>query len=410
MSKLRILVVEDDAVVSMGLKSTLLDLGYEALSVEVTGEKAVEKALGERPDLVLMDIRLAGKMDGIEAAEKIRAVSDVPIIFLTAYGDEETLHRAKKTGPNGYIIKPFEPMELQATIETALYKYELERELRAAKSKAEESEAFVKNILESIDEGLIVIDSGFRIIASNRAYCSQYNISCEEILGRHCYEISHHINIPCYEAGEKCAPKKTFETGQPCEFLHVHHIETGEPIYVETKSYPLKDKHGNIVAVIEILNNVTEKMKLEEQLRQSQKMEAIGLLAGGVAHDFNNILTAIIGYGHLVLMKMEKDGPLRQNVEHMLEGADRAAHLTNDLLLFSRKQISERKPVDTNEIIKRMGKFLLRIIGEDISCKTILHEGGMPVLADAHQLEQVLMNLATNARDAMPQGGVYGSD
>ena len=136
-------------------------------------------------------------------------------------------------------------------------------------------------------------------------------------------------------------------------------------------------------------------------------MEAIGQLAGGVAHDFNNILTAIMGYGSFALMKMAKDDPQRINIEHMLEGAERAAHLTNDLLLFSRKQISERTYVDLNGIIIKMEKFLTRIIGEDISCKTILHPGALPVLADAHQLEQVMMNLATNARDAMPKGGVF---
>jgi nitrogen-specific signal transduction histidine kinase/CheY-like chemotaxis protein len=153
--------------------------------------------------------------------------------------------------------------------------------------------------------------------------------------------------------------------------------------------------------------DLTNQKKLEEQLLQSQKMEAIGTLAGGVAHDFNNILTAINGYGTLTLMKMGKDDLNRLNIQQILESADRAAHLTRDLLLFSRKQPLDRKPVDLNEGIRKLGTFLARVIGEDIAFKTVLSGGSLRVLADQHQVDQVLMNLATNARDAMPKGGVF---
>jgi CheY-like chemotaxis protein len=136
-------------------------------------------------------------------------------------------------------------------------------------------------------------------------------------------------------------------------------------------------------------------------------MESIGTLAGGVAHDFNNILTAISGYSHLTLMKMASDDPFRHNLQAILESADRGAHLTKDLLLFSRKQPIDRKPLDLNERIRNLGKFLSRVIGEDITFKITLSESDLLVLADPHQIDQVLMNLATNARDAMPKGGVF---
>jgi two-component system cell cycle sensor histidine kinase/response regulator CckA len=150
--------------------------------------------------------------------------------------------------------------------------------------------------------------------------------------------------------------------------------------------------------------DVSEKKRLEQQLQQAQKMEAIGQLAGGVAHDFNNILSAIIGYGSIIQMKMEDNDPLRSNVDHLLESAERAAQLTHSLLAFSRKQVMNMKPVSLNDIIARQGKFLRRIIGEDIEMKTILHDDPV-VMADTGQIEQVFMNLATNARDAMPKGG-----
>lgn len=159
--------------------------------------------------------------------------------------------------------------------------------------------------------------------------------------------------------------------------------------------------------VLVSLNDVTENKRIETQLRQSQKMESIGTLAGGVAHDFNNILTVIIGYSSIVLANMPKDDSQRHNVEQVLEAADRAAHLTKDLLLFSRKQPVDKKAVELNECVQKSGTFLKRIMGEDISFKTSLSAGAIRIFADLHQIDQVLMNLATNARDAMPTGGVF---
>ena len=168
---------------------------------------------------------------------------------------------------------------------------------------------------------------------------------------------------------------------------------------------PVKNASGEITHFIAIKRDLTEQRKLEAQLHHAQKMESIGTLAGGIAHDFNNILTTIIGYGTYALMKMAPDDPSRQYVQNMLEASDRAAHLTKDLLLFSRKQIFSKKPVELNQVVAKTEKFLSRVIGEDIEVQTISRKSRLPVLADDYQLEQVLMNLATNARDAMPRGG-----
>jgi PAS domain S-box-containing protein len=151
--------------------------------------------------------------------------------------------------------------------------------------------------------------------------------------------------------------------------------------------------------------DISERKRLEDQLRQSQKMESIGTLAGGIAHDFNNVLTAIIGYGNLLQMKMKGDDPLRHNVEQILASANRAANLTQGLLAYSRKQILNPQPINLNEVIRKVERLLLRLMGEDVELKTILTDSDIIVLADAGQIEQVLMNLATNARDAMPDGG-----
>ena len=152
--------------------------------------------------------------------------------------------------------------------------------------------------------------------------------------------------------------------------------------------------------------DITERKHLEEQLRQSQKMEAIGQLAGGVAHDFNNILTVIIGYGQLLLMDPTLTGQQKERVEHIVAASEKAGQLTSGLLTFSRKQVNNPQLVDLNTIVLQIKKFLARIIGEDVHLKLTCCAAALNVNVDSGQIEQILINLATNARDAMSKGGL----
>ena len=168
----------------------------------------------------------------------------------------------------------------------------------------------------------------------------------------------------------------------------------------------VRDTSGAITHFLAVKEDITNQKSIEDQYRQSQKMEAVGQLAGGISHDFNNILTAIIGYAHLLKMKLQDDEKLRTYADHILSLSDRAATLTQSLLSFSRKQIMNPRPVNLNEIIRTVEKLLSRIIGENIKMRTVLSEKAPIAMADSGQLEQVLMNFVTNARDAMPEGGL----
>lgn len=181
----------------------------------------------------------------------------------------------------------------------------------------------------------------------------------------------------------------------------------GELFIEYTTISPVKSIEGVITHFLAIKEDISEKKALEAQLIQSQKMEAIGQLAGGVAHDFNNILTAIIGFGTLLEMRMEEDHPQKGYIYQILAAADRAADLNKSLLAFSRKQIINPQPTDLNKIVEKTETFLRRVIGEDIDFTTTLQKGELVIDADSCQIEQVLMNLATNARDAMPSGGIF---
>lgn len=269
------------------------------------------------------------------------------------------------------------------------------------------SEAFMRNILESIDEGFIIIDPNYRIVSANRAYCRQVKCYAENITGKHCYEVSHHLDKPCFLAGEECAPSRTFKTGAPSMAIHTHYDSDGRPLYIETRSYPIKDEGDTVTAVIETLNNITEVRRLEEQLRHAQKMEAIGTLAGGIAHDFNNLLNVIIGYGEMARISLSMDDPLKSSLEEIQSAANRAAKLTRGLLAFSRKQVMELKSVSLCSIIADFKKMIERILGEDIELRIIPATEDVIINADTGQIEQVLMNLVANARDAMPCGGIF---
>ena len=179
--------------------------------------------------------------------------------------------------------------------------------------------------------------------------------------------------------------------------------KTGEILWVEVNKVIITWEERP--ATLTFLRDITQQKKMEAQLLQAQKMEAIGQLAGGVAHDFNNLLTAIIGYGHLLKSETSKDDRMSAYVGQILNAAERAAILTNDLLTFSRKQIINPKPVNLNNIIKNMESLLLRVIGEDIELSTVLTDTDLTIMADSTQIDQILMNLATNAQDAMPKGG-----
>ncbi len=169
---------------------------------------------------------------------------------------------------------------------------------------------------------------------------------------------------------------------------------------------PISDSEtGQMTGALVTFLDITERKHLEEQLRQSQKMEAVGRLAGGIAHDFNNLLTAIIGYSQLLLGRIEVGGPMQEELEEIRKAGERAASLTRQLLAFSRKELLQPQVLDLNALVANLDKMLRRLIGEDIELVTIFGPGLEPVEADPAQLEQVVLNLVVNARDAMPQGG-----
>ena len=269
-------------------------------------------------------------------------------------------------------------------------------------------------ILNSAGEGIYGTDVNGRITFVNPAMAHMLGWEPAELLDQHAYHAFHHThaNGEPYPAHECHIHLSTLEGQSYQADDEVYWCKDGTPLAVECISTPIREK-GQVVGTVLVVKDITERKRataeqtrLEEQLRQAQKMESIGRLAGGVAHDFNNQLTIIQIYGDLMRSKMAPDDPLLPKLEQVLQAGQHAAGLTRQLLAFSRKQLLQPAVINLNDLVSNLQNMLARLIGEDITFTTFLQAELWPVKADPGQIEQVIMNLVVNARDAMPTGGM----
>ncbi|MBW2135152.1 MAG: response regulator [Deltaproteobacteria bacterium] len=565
--KKRILIVEDERIIAEDLQRTLENLGYSVAAIVPSGEEAVEIAATHNPDLVLMDIVLSGEMDGIAAAEQIRSCFKIPVVFLTAYGDEQTLKRAKLTEPFGYILKPFDNRELHITIEIAFHKSQTEKriehlnavlravrgvsqvitpeierdrliqhacdklietrgyltawialldesgrfvqaaesglgnnfhplperlqrgeliycalqaltqtapvvilnppsacgdcplahqyqgrvamtcrleyngqtygllsvsippemaiypeerelfqdvgedlgfalhsiELREARQRSEEarqaSEVQMRNLIESAPLGISIVQHG-KYVYVNPAWLKMFGYDhAREILGR---EVGS-FTVP--ELREMVRQRRSDSlAGREVPPYEVKTLKKNGQTFNVAVRLALIDYQGE-PATLAFIIDVSAEKNLRAQLQQAQKMEAVGTLASGIAHDFNNILQAIQGYAEILLLELDNDHPGFAELKTINKAAQQGAKLIQQILTLGRKAESNLQPVNLNEAIEKIEKILVRTIPRMIAIELRQARNLWTVHADPIQLEQVLLNLAVNARDAMPAGG-----
>jgi len=262
---------------------------------------------------------------------------------------------------------------------------------------------FVENAIESLSHPFYVIDvKDYTVKMANSA--ANFGMLTSE---SKCHMLSHCSDTPCGGPEHPCTIEEIKKTGKAVMMQHVHCAKQDDTQRIfEVYGYPIFNTKGEVTQVIEYNIDITDRTNLEDQLRQAQKLEAIGSLASGVAHDFNNLLTTILGYGELGLMKLGKDDPLRDKIEAIYEAGQKASTLTRQLLAFSRKQVLEMRVINLNSLLDNLSKMIDRMIGEDIEIRMHLGRSAGNIMADPGQIEQIIMNLAINARDAMPDGGL----
>jgi len=436
----KILVVEDDdshaELIRRGFRG--LSDQYE-LTVVTSLREAVERINCRSYDLVLTDYLLPDGKGGDLVA---RSAHIAPVVMMTSHGNEEVAVEAMKSGALDYVVKMPEIFaSMPRIVERALREWDLMAEHRRA---GEDLLAQAFQLEQEVAE---------RQMAQEALQAQALLLKKEIAERKQAQETLRLSEEKFFKAFEKAPMIMTITSMEDGTFLDVNRkflelsgwcrdevlglTPTGLGWMGDKESHAvmaalhrdgqvsgleltLRSKDGRAIKcehyceiicvdapqrLLTIALDITERRTLEEQLRHSQKLEAVGLLAGGIAHDFNNLLTVIGGYCELLKTDLPQRGSVRDKVTLIAEASDRAANLTRSLLAFSRKGEVKAAPADLNEIVRGVEKFLQRIIGEDVTLTTSMTGSPLCAVVDAGQIEQVLMNLATNARDAMPKGG-----
>jgi two-component system, cell cycle sensor histidine kinase and response regulator CckA len=400
-SLIHILHLEDDPLDGELIQARLEEADFACRITRVETRDEYEHALDrDALDIILADFRLP-MYDGLSALRMMmERRPEIPFIFVSGTIGEEAAIEALTKGATDYVLKQG-LMRLGPAVKRALSEAKNRRERKQAQRDLAESEAKMRSILNSVDEGFVVLDREYRILSANKAFCNLVGLQEDQVTGGLCYEISHNRDRPCFESGEDCPVKLTFETGKAHTATHTHKDASGAHQFVELKTYPLLDASGTLTSAIETVIDVTENRKLQEQLIHSQKMESVGRLAGGVAHDFNNMLGVILGHAELAMGQLDLSHPILSNLREIWTAADRSTNLTRQLLAFARKQTVAPRVLDLNETVEGMLKILRTLIGEDIDLAWQPGDGVWPVMMDPSQIDQILANLCVNARDAI---------
>jgi PAS domain S-box-containing protein len=414
-AKPAILIVEDERIVAKDLQQTLAGLGYDAFAVASSASEALARSAEKCPDLVLMDIRIKGRRDGIETAGLLRQKFGVPIIYLTAHGDDDTVDRATKTEPYGYLLKPVKDAELRSAIEVTLFRHEMEQRLR-------QRERWFSTTLRSIADAVVAVDCDSRITFLNPAAESLVGVKAEEVVGRHAHEV---LELAGWDHGADRSPLATaLRTGQPVEVTEVslRNQRTGSQHLIDDRAAPVADEKEVFGAVM-VFRDVTEQKRLQRQVELSDRLASLGTMAAGVAHEVNNPLAVVVACGELLAGELAEQqqwlqtgGPLetqQRSLESMTEtlqslqsAASRITRIIADLQVFSRPPVSE-VPGCAN--LRRCAEWALCATAREFRhrARVITQFGDAPLAkADEAKLGQVILNLLLNAAHAIAPGNL----
>lgn len=416
----RILIVDDEKDLVLSLTDILESYGY-----------MVEKAYNESgateiikdfdAHVALLDIRL-GNESGINLITSLKKICPglLPVI-MTAYAATDTAIEAIQEGAYDYLRKPLDPRSLLATLERCFEKLSLEKakasaeeallkrnqELEKINARLRESEQRYRLLIETMNDGLGMQDSDGLVTYVNDKFCRMTGFSRDEFIGKPLTDFLDKKGLDIYQdqmnrhlIGE-C---KTYEI----EFVK----KDGRVLPTLISPQIIKNDAGAFMGSFIVISDISERktaekksMEMETQLQQMQKMESIGILAGGIAHDFNNSLQAILGYSQMLILDRDRKDPDFLKLQQIENAAQRASELTQQLLAFSRKVESQFRPLDLNLEIRHVEKLLIRTIPRMIDIKLHLDPNLGVISADPSQVEQILMNLMINARDAMGEEG-----
>jgi two-component system, cell cycle sensor histidine kinase and response regulator CckA len=415
----RVLVVDEAAKVCRELVRYLTDDGHDA-STRNNGRALLDLLRDREFDIVVTDFGMP-PMNGLDLLARIKSVRPtVKVVLMAAEPSFETATEAIRAGAFDFLIKPVNRAAVCRVVRSASrikaledenreYREHLEELVRQRTQQLRESEGKYKAISEQSLTGILIHREG-RLTYVNPRLVSLLGYDESETSTLIDQPVTRFVHPADRSRVEDYIRRRLRGEAPPRSYELRLITKRGETVWVEVLISTIEgqDPPALLVHLINVTDRKEaeeEKAKLEEQLRQSQKMEAIGRLAGGVAHDFNNLLTAIQGYSEMMLLSLPANDPLRSDTLQIKKAADRATSLTQQLLAFSRKQNIEPRLVDLNRQLREARDMLGRVIGEDIRLTLDLSPAEAVIKVDPHQIDQVLLNLVANARDAMSDGG-----
>ena len=389
---------DDRALVS----AVLSQLGSDRFRVidAPTGIDEILTLFGDRKfDVCVLDDTLLGSNDGLLARA---TAAGCPVFVLTDADDVAVEQQMIVNGAWDCVARTsLTASMLLKSIRRAIQHARQIREISGAQDARSASEQRFRSLVRNAVHGIIRTTRNGTIVEANPALASMLGFESEaELLGRSVLEFYHE------EADRELLFARASDDGRIPPSEVQWRRRDGQTFWVRLSGRTLVGVDGPVEGLETLAEDVTEHRLLESQFRQSQKMEAVGRLAGGVAHDFNNLLTAMIGYAEILRDQVEPGDPRRNHVEEICKAAERGSTLTRQLLTFSRKPVGETQTLDMNAVVRGFERMLRRLIGEHIELRTAFGADLGQVRANQGQIEQVIMNLAINGRDAMPQGGV----
>jgi two-component system, cell cycle sensor histidine kinase and response regulator CckA len=411
----RILIVDDERHNQQLLEVMLAPEGFLLLTAG-SGEEALGIVAHHPPDLILLDIMMPG-MDGYQVAARIKgnlATKNIPVIMVTALEDHDARMLGLSAGAEDFLSKPVDRAELCVRVRNLLrlkaygdyhdkYSQMLEGEVGSRTADLIESERLYRSTFDAAPVGIVHVGMDGRWLRVNQRLCDFLGYSRDELQS---------LGVQKLMQSEEAAGEAESFRQMAAGTLDRHVIDEkryrrrdGSFVWARINMSVHRDAEGQPQHFISVIEDVTERRTLEAQIRQANKMDAIGRLASGVAHDFNNLLTVILGFAELMTADIAIPDKQANDLGEIVKAAQRASGLTKQLLAFSRQQVLHAAPLDVNGLITEMTGMLSRLIGEHIEVALALAPTLSLALADRGQLEQVVMNLVLNARDAMPDGG-----
>ena len=402
----RLMIVDDEAVITTQLEDRLQSMKYDVVGTASSAEESVSMARELCPDLILMDIVMKGKLDGIEAAEIIKNEMDVPIIFLTGYTSDNYIKRAKQVMPFGYIVKPFREEDVRANIEIALYRKDLER-------KQKQAEERIRRLFLAIEHNphiivIMDIDGNFEFINNKFSQTTYY--TSNEIIGK---------GISLLQSDKETSEvfkemRDEIASGEEWRGVLCLRKKDGALCLKYTIAQPVKNISGDIIFSVLILQKVAEREKRRDELLQLEKMNSVRTIVAGIAHEFNNILAVVHGNAEVLEDGFENEKELKKGLHNIKKASDEGAGIVRDMITIAQsdKDTSEHLFFDLKQLIIQAIEAVMpgwKNIAYFSEMKYKIDRNGMKripgVFCNPTELREVFVNIINNALDAMPDGG-----